>query len=388
MKIAYVTFEYPPFIIGGAGVHATHMTRQLAQLGHELVIFTPAMGGRAQLEEPPPNIKVVRIPILAKLPFQALHYWLRLPREIRNTEREGKFDIVHINGFSYWFVQRRIADAPHVLTIHHLATDAVRNNQLSLISRLRDISGENSIFFSYIEKRCIRSADRIIAVSKFTRDQIRRKYSIVESNVDVIYNGIDENHTTISHCDLNDVRNRLEIPTKPVILFVGRINDPRKGLDILLQAFKLVSETVDATLLIVGKGAIEEVTGLDEDLRKKIIVAGYVDEETLRIVYALCDVYVSPSRLEGFGLTILEAYAAGKPVVATNVGAIPELLEHGRNGSLVASEDPEGMAAEIISFLENPSLSIAIGLANKEYVRNTFSWNESARRLEKIYEQL
>ena len=388
MRIAYVTFEYPPFIIGGAGIHAKRITKELAQLGHEVVVFTPAMGGRAHNEESMQNVNIVRVPVHMKLPFRALHYWLSIPREIRKIERDGKFDIVHFNGFSYWFFQRRIADAPHVLTVHHLVTDAVRNNQLNLFSRLKDISGENSIFYSYVEKRCIQSADQIIAVSKFTRAQILREYSLDESKVDVIYNGTDENRTTISHSDLDDLRKIYEIPVKPVILFVGRLNDPRKGLEILLKAFKLVSETVDATLLVVGKGAIEEVIDLDDDIKKKIIVTGYVDEETLRKIYALCDVYVCPSRLEGFGLTILEAYAAGKPVVATIVGAIPELLEHGKNGSLVAMDDYEGMAAEIILFLQNPSLSIAIGQSNKESLRNTFSWNESARRLEKIYKQL
>ena len=88
---------------------------------------------------------------------------------------------------------------------------------------------------------------------------------------------------------------------------------------------------------------------LAEPLAGKIIFIGYVDEVTLKKFYSLCNVYVCPSRLEGFGLTILEAFAAGKPVVATNVGAIPELLQE-KNGMLVEKEDISGMAKAIMYF--------------------------------------
>jgi len=239
-----------------------------------------------------------------------------------------------------------------------------------------------------IEERSTLCADRIVAVSEFTREQILRKYPVSAGIIDVIYNGVQLSDQTADAPKIKATRKQFGISHKPVILFVGRANDFRKGLDVLIQAYEVITKKMDAQLIVAGKKDVDFNRPALRSVLDEIIFTGYVNEAILQVLYALCDVYVCPSRLEGFGLTILEAYAAGKPVVATNVGAIPELLEHGKNGALVEPEDPDAMAGEIILFLQNPSLCATIGQANKEFVRNTFSWKKSARQLEKIYEQL
>jgi len=125
---------------------------------------------------------------------------------------------------------------------------------------------------------------------------------------------------------------KYNIKNKPTLLFVGRIDDPRKGLDMLIKAFKFVLVYIDAQLIIVGNGKKEKIMELAGPIAHYLFFLGYVDDITLKKCYSLCDVYICPSRLEGFGLTILEAFAAGKPVIATNTGAIPELIQNGING--------------------------------------------------------
>ena len=307
MRVAFVTFEYPPFIIGGAGVYATHVTEELAKLGHQVVVFTPAIGNTDNTEHPPgANLQVWHVPVREVIPFRALQFWINLPREIKKAEREGKFDIIHINGFSYWFLPKRLSAAPHVLTVHHLIRDAAENTGLDLSSRMKDLSGENGFLIPRIEKRAVKSVDKIIAVSNYTKDRILQTYHVPYEMVDVVYNGVDFDGYTFTQEDLDETGKQLGLPDLPVILFVGRVDDPRKGLDVLIQAFRRVLDEVDATLLVVGKGDQTTARDLAGPALDRIVFTGFVDDITLKKCYALCDLYSCPSRLEGFGLTLLE----------------------------------------------------------------------------------
>ena len=141
---------------------------------------------------------------------------------------------------------------------------------------------------------------------------------------------------------------------RQILLFVGRVDDDRKGLSYLMHAFKKVVSEVDALLLIAGAGDQRACRKLAHSLGidKEVVFAGYVDDATLGKMFHLCDVHVVPSLLEGFGLTLLEAMAAGKPTVATRVGAIPEVL--GDAGIMVAPGDCAALGAAIVGVLRDP----------------------------------
>jgi len=390
MRIAYVTFEYPPFILGGAGVHAKCITQELARIGHEIVVFTPSLHqvfNKSSFNNVNSNLKVIHIPTNEKLPFKALQFWIKLPKAVKASERERKFDIIHFNGISYWFLKTRIADAPHIVTIHHLVKDAILNQQETFLTRFKNISGETGFLLPLIEKKCIQSVDKIISVSKYTRDQIIRTYDIDESKIVVVYNGIDNSGYSFSQNELDEIKIRYNIDDTPIVLFVGRIDDRRKGLDILIEAFKQVLRSVDAQLVVIGRGKKPEINDSDNYLDKKMHFIGYTDDITLKKFYSLCTVYICPSRLEGFGLTILEALTAGKPVVATNVGAIPELIQDGKNGIIVEMNDIPNMVSAILFYLKNQQISEHIKSNFKDYIEK-FNWQISAINLERIYGEL
>jgi len=384
MRVAFVTFEYPPFIGGGAGIYATNVTRELAELGHEVTVFTPQIGSIESFSDNE-KLKVCRIALNDNLPFKALQFWVKLPEAIMEAESGNKFDIIHFNGLSYWFVKNKLSMAPHVVTIHHLVTDAIKCNNMSLISRFMDISGENNFLMSFIEKRCVKCADKIISVSKFTKKQIVENYKLNPEKINVIYNGIELKEQTFTKQELEELKKQFNIPQEPVVLFVGRVADPRKGLDLLLKSFKNVLEKIDSILLVVGKGDQTEARTLSMSLgiQDYVIFTGFVDESTLKKCYALCDVYVIPSRLEGFGLTILEAMAAGKPVIATDVGAIPEII--GDYGVLVRPECENELTEAI-----NLALHNEIHFLNQKAVEYSkhFSWSNSTRNLVDIYNNI
>lgn len=388
MRIAFITFEYPPFIIGGAGIYALNITRELAKLGHQVVVFTPGVSENKSKSDLY-TLKIQNVSINKKLPFKALQFWLRLPSEIKKVGKNNQFDIIHFNGISYWFLKKRLSRAKHIVTVHHLVKDAIKNTNLSFISRMKDISGENSFFMSFLEKKCIKSPDKLVAVSNFTKKQIIESYDIDPTQIEVIYNGIDLNGYSFPEYEIITTKRQLGLSEKPVILFVGRVDDPRKGLDLLLESVKQVLQKLDVSLLVIGKGDQTKARVLAKSLGilDNILFIGFVDEITLKKCYALCDVYVVPSRLEGFGLTILEAMAAEKPVVATNVGAISELIQNGENGKLVELNDVTGLANAIYSSLISQKTGEDIGKTNTNYIAQKFCWGTNAKEIVKIYLQ-
>lgn len=379
-----MTYEYPPFIIGGAGTYAEKVTCELAKLGHEIFVFAPQIEKLSREAVNVPNLRIIRVRINDRLPFKALQFWLSLPKVIKTAEKNGKFDIIHFNGISYWFLKKRLGSAPHIVTIHHLVTDAIKSNNLSMVSRFKNLSGENSLIIPWIEKRCIRFADKIIAVSNFTKDQILKNYNVEPGKTSVIYNGIDLNTQSFSEEDVEATKKGFVLDNKPVLLFVGRVDDPRKGLDMLIKALPKVLKKGDVNLLVVGKGDQTKARELAESIgvSNKIVFTGFVDDITLKKCYALCDVYVCPSRLEGFGLTLLDAMAAGKPIVATRVGAIPEVIRDKANGVLAEPDDENSLARAIYQALttisDNDNFSCRI-------LKDKFNWAKNTKILEKFY---
>ncbi len=386
MRIAFVTFEYPPFIIGGTGVHAVRITEELVKLGHQITVFTPAIGSIDSTEHSPDaDLQVWHVPVRKAIPFKALQFWIHLPGEIKKAERQQKFDIIHINSISYWFLPKRLSTAPHVLTVHHLVQDAAEDTGLALSARIKDLSGENGYILPKIEKRALKSVDKIIAVSDYTKDRILQTYHIPSEMVDVIYNGANFDDCIFTQEDLDEARKQLGLPDLPVILFVGRVDDPRKGLDVLIRAFRKVLDEVDATLLVVGKGDQTVARDHAGPALDRMVFTGFVDDINLKKCYALCDLYVCPSRLEGFGLTILEAFAAGKPVVATRAGAIPELVHEGQNGILVPPGSVTAMTKAIVHILQDWESYKQIGKDNAIYLDTQFHWVKAAENAERLY---
>ncbi|MEM3550035.1 MAG: glycosyltransferase family 4 protein, partial [Candidatus Bathyarchaeia archaeon] len=188
------------------------------------------------------------------------------------------------------------------------------------------------------------------------------------------------------------IREKYGIGSKPIVLFLGRLA-PYKGPQYLIRAApQILKEIPDATFVIAGSGRYEvpQLKLLVKKLHveKAFIFTGYVADQEIPYMYAACDVFCYPSLWEGFGLTPAEAQACGKPVVAFNTSAIPEVVINRKTGILAAPKDCKELADAIVQLLSDKNTRNKMGLMGWERVRKLFSWDNVAKETEKIYEKV
>jgi len=226
--------------------------------------------------------------------------------------------------------------------------------------------------------------ERIIVNSKATLSTlIRGNPWLPEEKLSLIYNGIDPDRYIPNGSGLK-LRRELGIGDRdPVISIVGLLNE-RKGHRFLLKAVKEISgDFPRVRLLVVGEGRMErELKGLARSLgmADRVIFLGFRDD--IPAVMEASDVLALPSLCEGFGYVLVEAMASGKPVVATNVSSMPEIVENGRTGFLVPPADHRELAGALRRVLGDGALAENMGSLGRERVREKFSIGRMVDELE------
>ena len=205
------------------------------------------------------------------------------------------------------------------------------------------------------------------------------------------YNGVDTERFN-PKVNGDNIRKAYELGESPVVLYLGRLA-PYKGVQFLIEAIPLVLKEVPKAKFLIG-GAIRydtpDLWRLVKKLRikKATIFAGYVPDDVVPNFYACCDVFCYPSLWEGFGLTPAEAQACGKPVVAFNTCAIPEVVENNRTGLLVEPKNVGALADALISLLKDKERRVRMGLEARKRVLRLFSWDKAAEQTLQVYREV
>ena len=231
------------------------------------------------------------------------------------------------------------------------------------------------------EKKAVSSAEHRFVVSQYWKKALKQEFGYDSI---VTYNGLD----------LEDFAGLPKRKSKvPTVLFVGGL-EPRKGLEYLVHAMELVIDEIpSARLIAVAKTGFRgtDEWGWFETLADRLGIAGNVEffesvsQKKLLGFYAESDLLVLPSKTEGWGLALMEAMACGRPVVASRVGGVPELVRDGIDGILVASSDVRALAGAITKLLKDAKLRERMGKAGRGRVKG-FSWDNSAKTVLAAYE--
>jgi glycosyltransferase involved in cell wall biosynthesis len=215
-----------------------------------------------------------------------------------------------------------------------------------------------------------RRASRLIAVSQSTADDLKRFYGVPGGRVTVVHSGLDPRFRPQSPDRVVDITGRLHLD-QPYYLYVGR-NHPRKNLPLLRRAFLAARRRgLDALLVLAGPGHDPAAA------RDGIVVVHYVPPDDLPALYAGAIAMVLPSRFEGFGFPALEAMRCGTAVIASNAGALPEIV--GSAGVLLSRDDPGAWSQAMLELAHDPDLQrrlIAAGIARS----SGFTWEAAAEK--------
>ena len=360
MKVAIIVTLFPPVWLAGTEIATCNLAENLAKRGHEIHVITSLDEGLPK-ESCEKGVDVHRLPRIKVRFFGVFAFWI----EIVRTVRKIKPDIVHVQSLSIAtpaLISKRILEIPYL--VWGRGTDVYLPDWFTKLTA----------------KIIMKNADSLLALTENMKQKMRE---MCDRDISVVPNGIDLERFKISSGGKKG-------DSAKTIIFVGRLH-PVKAVQYLIEAMAIIhQEMPDVKLVIVGDGA--ERSRLEElaerlDLKSCIQFAGQVPQERIPQVMHQADVFALPSLTEGFPVVLLEAMAAGLPIVATNVGGIPDIVEDGVNGYLVNAKSPDEMAEKILMLMQNSVMREKISANNREIAKR-YGWDAVTAILERVYQNV
>jgi alpha-maltose-1-phosphate synthase len=403
MKIAILTNEYPPHIYGGAGVHVSYLTRELARLdGHRHTVKVLCFGEQRESLD---HLAVTGVTAGFEFPFQEPRNRRLMDTLFRNLLMTGSLSGVDLIHCHTWYTHlagcllKQLLGVPLVLTTHSLEPHRPwKEEQL----------GSGYHVSTWVEKTAYQNADGVVAVSRSMQTDVQDLYGVAPEKVRVIYNGIDVS-TYKPNLDPAVLQHYHIDPKQPYVLFVGRITH-QKGIMHLLNAIPDLKDGVQVVLCAADPDTSEiaqETAAKIEALRSQTgkcvhWISAFVPQEHIIPLYSQAAVFICPSIYEPFGIINLEAMACGTPVVASAVGGIKEVVLPGETGLLVPLEATcpdlhtakasrkfaKDLALAVNQLLDNPETRQEMGIKARQRVLDEFSWTSIARQTLEFYREV
>jgi glycosyltransferase involved in cell wall biosynthesis len=386
MRIAFLSWESLHSItIGGVGAHVTELATALARKGHQVHVFTrraPGQCGHDLVE----NVHYHRCTYVAHHNFvDDINNMCRafVDRVFEVEDFIGHFDIVHAHDWltanaMIWIKQGRGHKC--LLTIH--STEYARCGNTFRSGRSQRIRDQ--------ERAGTYWADRVIAVSGATKKEIMQIYGVPDSKISVIYNGVVPQLFDLTTDPGIDKKQYNIGPMDPTVLFCGRLT-LQKGPDLLIEAIpSILRSNANAKFIFAGDG---DMRGSLESRARQLGVAnairflGYRNGKELIHLFKLAEVVCVPSRNEPFGIVVIEAWSAHKPVVVTQIGGPAEYVEHEVNG-LKIYPNPDSVICGVRTMFSDFDRARRMGHNGRKAVEERFTWDTIVEQTLTVYHEI
>ncbi len=328
--------------IGGSGVVAAELGMALAERGHDVHIVSYLRPVR--VTEAKPRVHFHEVPITRYPLFQYPPYTLALATKLATLSREHPIDVMHAHyaiphAVSAYLAKQMLGDrSPKIVTTLH-GTDIT-------------LLGLDETFYE-ITRFSLLQSDGVSAVSAYLARETEERFC-TECPAEVIYNFVDPERFTPAKFD-PQLRAKYACPDEALIGHLSNFRWVKRPQDVV-KTFHRIAQHIPAQLMMIGDGPDREQTERVADqlgLRARVHFLG--SDQDVEALLPQLDLFLLPSEQESFGLAALEAMSCGVPVIATNVGGLPELIEPGESGYLFPLRDVEAMAHQAIKLLSDPA---------------------------------
>lgn len=294
-------------------------------------------------------------------------YFQYFPHLLSYIDKKADDSFITHSNISHGFTFK--GDDPLVVTEHHLVNDPLLSKYSSF---------EQKVFYKFVyinEKKSLDIADKVTCVSKYTKQKLEEIFEYYDSKV--IYNGIDSDNFKPLPINKQDYG----IDEDKIVLFFAGNLSRRKGADLLP---KIMNKLGDKYILLLTSGLRKNQKISSGNIR----ILGTLDNKELVKIYNLADVYLFPSRLEGFGFTVAEAMACEKPIVTTNSSSLPELVTDGKGGFLCEIDNVDEFVNKLLLLSEDESLRKKMGEYNRKKVLKDFTLQDMGKNYFNLYNSL
>ena len=393
VKVCFISPEYLP-LSGGTGAYVYYLSNELMKHGNSIYIVTGYDESRDVKVNEQRHVfflKTLKIPVVKSFLFAGSAF-----RKL--NEMRGRFpvDITHVNlPLVPSFAVPEGFGKTLISTVHSTwkgEAEAIKGEPYSRLNPIEKFMVSFNWFLRIFEEKMLERSNKIIAVSDFTRRELRQYYKVKEDKIRVIHNGVDIEKFKPA-TDKRKLKEELGFnPDDIAILSVGRLY-ARKGLFTLIESMPAVVKRFrNAKFIISGKGQSGEMKKLVAHatrlgIRDNIIFTGYFPDKKLPKLYQAADVFAFSTFYENLPFAVLEAMSSGLPIVTTLVGGIPEMIDDGKNGFLVAPFNSKDMSDRILYFLEHPAEASEMALLARKAVEERFDWRLVVKKVLKVYHE-
>jgi mannosylfructose-phosphate synthase len=386
---------------GGQVVYVLELSKKLAQLGHEVDIWTRGFKGQPEIEPVAEQVRIIRAPCGGPDFIPKEYLYEKLPEW-----EEYALQFIKTHGLKYEFINSHYWDAgvagkhlsevlgvPHLHTPHSLGLWKQRQMEA-------DFPGDAAKFeklYNFTERtnneRLIyQSAHRVLATTPQQLELLQGDYEIPAEKCFMIPPGYDDNRFfALGESSQQALKQKLGF-SGPVVMALGRLAR-NKGYDLLIQAFQLVAQRIPDATLYLAVGGVNLAEGEQKILGElKALVAelglndrvnfgSFIADEYLADYYRAADVFVLSSRYEPFGMTAIEAMACGTPTIVTVHGGLHQSLTFGRHALYADPLDREDLGIMIYKVLKHPRLRAQLAHMGAHMARSLFTWTGIAQQL-------
>ena len=381
MKIAMLIGTYYP-IVAGAEVFAQKVAEHLVENGHEVDVITLRADSRLKKYELINGVTVYRVRGILKIPnLQSLSAIFPLAQKTLKLDKTKDYDLIHSHspfyeGLAATFI-KKLKGKKHLITVQGGGD----------VAEYKEYTGKVGGILKPLINWSLKNADMVHVVSTYLRDRVEK---LGAKNTILIPDGVDL--SMFKQMNKEKLREKYGYSREENIVISTSRLSPKNGMDCLIKTIpNILDKFSNVRLVLVGEGTQrKELERLIKKLKigDKVHLVGYVPHIKITEYLNLADVFVRPSVVEGFGISFIEAMACKLPVIGSNVGSIPDIIEDGKNGFMVNPDGVDALSEKIKILLEDGELRKKFAEEGYKTVQEKFTWDIVLREMDKLYEKL